>query len=163
MKTIFPPKVDPPRVDNFPPCGGSPVGRQFPISKSKAVVAALTLALLVLVMPVFIFAATGFCEIAEGVSVPCPLGEDNVGPSSSRTAGDLISNIIYIALMIVGSVSVLFLIIGGFRYVTASGNEEQSEAAKKTLTHAIIGLVIVILSFVIVRVISNALILGTPL
>ena len=91
------------------------------------------------------------------------MGEDNVGPSSSRTAGDLISNIIYIALMIVGSVSVLFLIIGGFRYVTASGNEEQSEAAKKTLTHAIIGLVIVILSFVIVRVISNALILGTPL
>ena len=40
----------------------------------------------------------------------------------------------------------------------AGGNEETAESAKKTIINAIIGIVVVILSFVIVRVISNALI-----
>ncbi len=82
-------------------------------------------------------------------------------PAGASTATGLIIGIIQIALWIVGLLSVLFVIIGGFRYVTAHGNEEQAEAAKKTLTHAITGIVIVILSFVIVRVISNALIYGS--
>jgi len=70
-------------------------------------------------------------------------------------------DLILIALWITGTLSVLFVIIGGIRYVTAHGNEEQAEAAKKTILHAIIGVVIVVLSFVIVRVITNALILGS--
>ena len=83
-----------------------------------------------------------------------------VGPAGQLTATGLILAIIDIALAIVGFLSVLFVIIGGFRYVTAHGNEEQAEAAKKTIEHSIIGLIIVILAFVIVRVIANALIYG---
>jgi hypothetical protein len=60
----------------------------------------------------------------------------------------------------VGFVAVLFLIIGGYRYITARGNEEQAEDAKRTLTNAIIGIVVVIASFVVIRVIASALILG---
>lgn len=71
-----------------------------------------------------------------------------------------IMRIINIALAIAGLVAVLFLIIGGFRYITAAGNEEAGASAKKIITQAIIGIVIIILSFVIVRVISNALISG---
>ena len=82
------------------------------------------------------------------------------GPAGETDLGDLIISIINILLAVAGLVAVLFLIIGGVRYVVAAGNEEQLESAKKTITHAIIGLVIIILSFVIVRVISNALIGG---
>lgn len=73
---------------------------------------------------------------------------------------DFILRIINIALAIAGLVAVLFLIIGGFRYITAAGNEEASASAKKIITNAIIGIVVIILSFVIVRVISNALLQG---
>lgn len=85
-------------------------------------------------------------------------------PSSSGTGlpndtslSGFIMKIINIALTIAGLIAVLFLIIGGFRYITSAGNEETAEQAKKIITNAIIGIVVIILSFVIVRVISNAL------
>ena len=76
------------------------------------------------------------------------------------TATEIILRVIQILLAIAGLVAVIFLIVGGFRYITAGGNEETAESAKKTITNAIIGIVIIILAFVIVRVISNALIGG---
>lgn len=87
-------------------------------------------------------------------------GAENPIPTVG-TATDLILRIVQILLAIAGLVAVIFLIIGGFRYITAGGNEETSESAKKTITNAIIGIVIIILAFVIVRVIANALIGGS--
>ncbi len=77
---------------------------------------------------------------------------------NTSTATELILRVIQILLAIAGLVAVIFLIVGGFRYIIAGGNEETAETAKKTIINAIIGIVIIILAFVIVRVISNALI-----
>ncbi len=82
------------------------------------------------------------------------------GPAGAATASEFIFGIINLLLAIVGLLSVLYIIIGGLRYVTAHGNEEQAEGAKKTILHAVIGLAIVILSFVIVQIISEALAFG---
>lgn len=124
----------------------------------------LIILLLVLVIPQVSTAAFQFCNPNTGggdfVRVPCPVGAS--GPAGSRTFGNIIVLILDVALFIVGSISVLFLIIGGFRYVTAHGNEEQAESAKKTITSAIIGLVVVVLSFAIVTIIVNVLVTGVP-
>ena len=77
--------------------------------------------------------------------------------SHPNTFQGIFQFIIQILLGIVGLLAVLFIIIGGFQYVTSAGNDEQAEAGKKTLTNAIIGLAIVILSYVIVVVVINAL------
>lgn len=77
--------------------------------------------------------------------------------TQDSTASGFILKIINIALAIAGLIAVLFLIIGGFRYITSAGNEETAEKAKKIILNSIIGIVVIILSFVIVRVISNAL------
>ena len=98
------------------------------------------------------------CFNVTGIPVPC-LGVA-VGPAGKLTASGLIIEVISILLWVVGLLAVLYVIIGGIRYVTAHGNEEQAEGAKKTILHAIIGIIIVILSFVIIRIIANALILG---
>ncbi len=79
----------------------------------------------------------------------------NIGDNSFK--GIILFVIEKILLPIVGIISILFIIIGGFQFITSHGNEEQAEAGKKTLTNAIIGLVIVILSYIIVAVIINAL------
>ena len=50
-----------------------------------------------------------------------------------------------------------FLIIGGFKYVTSHGNEEQMEAAKKTVKAAIVGIVIIVMSYAIVAVVNDLL------
>lgn len=53
-------------------------------------------------------------------------------------------------LVIVGSLAMFFIIINGFRYLTARGNEEQVMQARKGLQWAIIGLIITALAYVIV-------------
>ncbi|MBX4186747.1 MAG: hypothetical protein KW802_00590 [Candidatus Doudnabacteria bacterium] len=80
------------------------------------------------------------------------------GLPNDTSISQFILKIINIALAVAGLIAVLFLIIGGFRYITSAGNEETAESAKKIIINAIIGVVVIILSFVIVRVISNALI-----
>jgi hypothetical protein len=79
------------------------------------------------------------------------------GLPNDSSISQFILKIINIALAVTGLIAVLFLIIGGFRYITSAGNEETAEQAKKIIINAIIGVVVIILSFVIVRVISNAL------
>lgn len=75
-------------------------------------------------------------------------------------ATEIILSVVNYLLSIAGLLTVLFIIIGGFRFMTAGGNEEASDKAKKTIINAIVGIVVVILSFAIVRGISNALIPG---
>ena len=82
-------------------------------------------------------------------------GNTNLPNDSSFTG--FVIRIINIALAVAGLLAVLFLIIGGFRYITSAGNEESAEQAKKIITNSIIGIVIIILSFVIVKVITNAI------
>ena len=103
----------------------------------------------------FVFALTPVVFAQTGFQVPNAGG---TGLPNDTSLSAFIMKIINIALTVAGLVAVLFLIIGGFRYITSAGNEETAENAKKILTNAIIGIVVIILSFVIVRVISNALI-----
>ena len=126
----------------------------------------LTSILILLALPLVSLAAVGIDD-SGAIPIPRPAEFGGCGilsiffgcaPAGANSASQLILGLISIALSVAGLVAVLFLIVGGFRYIVAAGNEEQVESAKKTITHAIIGLVIIILSFVIVRVISNALI-----
>jgi hypothetical protein len=81
----------------------------------------------------------------------------NGGLTGESTLTGLIFRIINIALAIAGLIAVLFLIIGGFRYITSAGNEESAGQAKKMILNAVIGVIVIILSFVVVRVVSNTL------
>ena len=58
-------------------------------------------------------------------------------------------------LSVIAVISVLFVVIGGFIYVTSNGNEEAASKGRQTITNAIIGLVIAMLSYTIIRVSVN--------
>ena len=62
----------------------------------------------------------------------------------------LVVNLIQLALVVVGFLAVIFIIIGGIKYITSAGSPEGVKSAKNTLTGAITGLVLAILSFFIV-------------
>ena len=62
----------------------------------------------------------------------------------------LIPRIIQILLIVAGLVAFVYLIIGGYQYVTAGGNAEQATAARTTILNAIIGLVIIFASYAVV-------------
>lgn len=65
----------------------------------------------------------------------------------------LIITAINLALMIAGLVSFFFLLWGGIQWITAGGDKEGTEKARKRITSALIGLAIVFstyaLSFVV--------------
>lgn len=58
-------------------------------------------------------------------------------------------------LAIVALWGVTFIVIGGFKLVMAQGNEEAYLAAKKTITWAILGVVVAMLSFSIIAIVQN--------
>lgn len=71
--------------------------------------------------------------------------------------GNLISEVITTFSWIVGGISVIMIIYGGFRYVTSGGNDASVSGAKNTIVYALIGLVIVALAQLIVHfVLSKA-------
>lgn len=55
-------------------------------------------------------------------------------------------------------IAVIMIIIGGFRWMTAAGNEEKIASAKKIISAAIVGLVVVLLAWAIVIFVGNAVI-----
>ena len=97
--------------------------------------------------------------LAQGLIPPTrPAG---LPGSSGNTVSDTVLLLIDLALAVVGIVAVAFLIYGGFLYITSAGNEETAGEAKRIILNSIIGLVVIILSYVIVTVIINALARGS--
>src|SRR3990167_2332425 len=64
--------------------------------------------------------------------LPDPQGSKTNLPSDTNVSG-LLFRIIQIMLAVAGLVAVIFLIIGGFRYITAGGNSEACGTATKTI------------------------------
>lgn len=54
-----------------------------------------------------------------------------------------------------GLIATGFFVVGGFTYITSSGNPEQLDKAKRTLTWSAIGLAIVIAAFVISNIVAT--------
>ena len=89
----------------------------------------------------------------DTVSETCSADEDT---GDETTVNDIIKKVINILSWVVGVVSVIMIIIAGFKYVTSGGNDSSVSSAKNTILYAIVGLVIVALAQVIVRfVLSN--------
>ncbi|HSW85243.1 MAG TPA: pilin [Candidatus Saccharimonadales bacterium] len=73
----------------------------------------------------------------------------------SSSIGKIAQNIVKIFSIIVGAVSVIMIIYGGFRYITSGGDSGRVGSAKNTLIYAIIGLIIVALAQLIVHFVLN--------
>ena len=65
--------------------------------------------------------------------------------------GGIFETVSKVLLFVIGAVSVIMLIIDGFRYATSNGDSNQVTAAKNTIMYAVIGLVIAIFAYAIVN------------
>ena len=62
---------------------------------------------------------------------------------------DYIGIVVNVLLFIIGTVSVIMIIIGGIRYTTSNGDSNQVTAAKNTILYAVIGVIVSLLAFAI--------------
>ncbi len=70
----------------------------------------------------------------------------------------------YIINIILGFLGVIFLVLviyGGFLWMTAGGNEDKVKKGRELLTHAAIGLAIVLAAFLLTNFVVFKLIMGT--
>ncbi len=68
---------------------------------------------------------------------------------------NLAQKIVQAFSIVVGAISVIMIIYGGFRYITSGGDSGRVGNAKNTLIYAIVGLIIVALAQVIVHFVIN--------
>jgi heme/copper-type cytochrome/quinol oxidase subunit 2 len=88
---------------------------------------------------------------AEGVASEI-VGQMNVGASSAQLGSQAslqmtVIGVINIILSVVGIVFVALLVFGGFKYFNSQGQEEKAKEGMSVITAAIIGLVIILLSY----------------
>ena len=93
---------------------------------------------------------TGVEEIKEA------LGE--TGVTAEADIGNLILKYVNFALPYLALAAFIGFVYAGFLYVTAYGNDEQIQKSKKIIIYAVIGLIVVILSYSIVQLLTGELI-----
>lgn len=65
--------------------------------------------------------------------------------------GSIFQKVANTLIFLVGVAAVIFMIIGGLRYVLSQGNASSVEGAKNTILYAIIGIIVAVMAFAIVN------------
>lgn len=72
-----------------------------------------------------------------------------------------IASIINVALGLLGIVAVVIVLIGGFKWMTAGGEQGKVDEAKKLITSGIIGLAIIVSAYAIAQFVVDSLMKAT--
>ncbi|OGY44694.1 MAG: hypothetical protein A3J62_01155 [Candidatus Buchananbacteria bacterium RIFCSPHIGHO2_02_FULL_38_8] len=72
-----------------------------------------------------------------------------------------VMSVVNVLLGFLGIVAIIIILWGGFRWMTAGGNEEKVGEAKKIITAGIIGLVIIFIAYALAAFIITQLITAT--
>ena len=89
----------------------------------------------------------GLNQVSQGLN-------NSLSQTDPRT---VIGRIINMALGFLGVLAVGIVLLGGFKWMTAGGNEEKTGEAKKLLGAGVIGLVIILSSWAIANFIISSL------
>lgn len=76
-------------------------------------------------------------------------------PLRVNTLNELFVALLNVFIIIATPIIVFFIILAGFKYVTAQGNATKVEEATRALTYAIIGGVLILGAVVLIEIISN--------
>ncbi|MEA2086663.1 MAG: hypothetical protein U9Q72_01335 [Patescibacteria group bacterium] len=67
---------------------------------------------------------------------------------------DVVTNLVGWLLLVLGSIAVISFVIAGIFYLTSAGYEDKMENAKRAMMYSIIGVVVGLLGFVVVKAID---------
>lgn len=91
------------------------------------------------------------------------LGVDDLSQLTLAHVGQALLRAIDWAIALSGAVALIYLIWGGLQYLTAAGNEQQATKAKTTLTWAIVGLLLIISSYALVKYFATTIGTNVPI
>ena len=133
----------------------------------KKIIAIATLA--VLMVPAFVLTLPVQADLLSEEDLW--VGQDNSNLSKDQIQGELglgekdpreiIASVINIALGFLGIVAVVLILLGGFKWMTAAGNDDKITEARSILTAGIIGLVIILAAWGVASFVINQLLTAT--
>lgn len=101
--------------------------------------------------------------LAQGITNPV-IGDLGNSPTAARSGVTFVKYFVYIwnALMLVGGLLVLFFFIqAAIEWITAGGDSGKIQKARDRMIQSVIGLFLLVFSFIIVNFVSNLLFAGT--
>ncbi|HCC22645.1 TPA: hypothetical protein DF272_00495 [Candidatus Falkowbacteria bacterium] len=107
----------------------------------------------VLVLPVVVAAQSGDVFGVNAVGSELALG--------SKDIRETVGSIINVALGFLGVVAIVIVLIGGFKYMTAGGDETKVGTARKYIISGIIGLAIILSAYAITTFVISRLMTAT--
>lgn len=79
------------------------------------------------------------------------------GSNAIDTAGALVSNLISDFLIVAAIAAFIYMLLGGFKYITSGGDSGKADEGRKSITNALVGVVIILLSYVVLRFVGTSL------
>lgn len=92
---------------------------------------------------------------------PFGLSYGTVTQLGSRDLRATIASIINVALSMLGIVALVIILFGGFKWMTAGGNDDQVAEARKIIVAGIVGLAVILSSYAIANFVLEQLIEAT--
>ncbi len=127
------------------------------MKKTMIFVAFLSLSAFLAFQPVF---SQG--DLTYGLNATAGAAKLNQGLGQSNDIQSFIGTIIGTALSFVGIIFFILMLYGGFLWMTARGNEDQTSRAIGTITAGAIGMVIIMASYTITSFLFTSLALQDP-
>jgi hypothetical protein len=106
-----------------------------------------------------ILASMALPTIVAAQTAEDPYGTGNLGINLGENADikGTVASIINILLGFLGIIAVIIILAGGFKWMTAGGNEDKVAEARKMIIQGIIGLVIIFASWAIASFVITSL------
>ncbi len=86
-------------------------------------------------------------------------GGNETGPSA---LGSIISSLVGVFLILAFVSTFLYMMLGGFDWVTSGGDKTKLQSARDKITNALVGLVVVGASWAVMMIVSNFMGLDFP-
>ncbi len=77
------------------------------------------------------------------------------GVATIQGVACLVANLLAVSLTFIGLAGFIMLIIGSLKWLLSGGSSQSIESAKKTITFAVIGLIVALSSFMIINLIAR--------
>jgi len=98
---------------------------------------------------------------AQGTTVDLGLGYATTIGLGTKDVRETVGGVIRAFMGLLGIVAVVIILLGGFKWMTAGGNEEKVGEAKKLIVSGVIGLVIIMSAYAIAQFVVNSIVNGT--
>ncbi len=109
-----------------------------------------------IVKPIYAITSGGSGGSSDGTTIDIGTPENTIS-----SLGNLISGLVTASIIVGALTAFLYLILGGFQWITSGGDKGKTEEAQKKITNAVIGLVIVAAAYAIISVVVTFLGIGS--